>query len=57
MTCQQEMDAKGRPMGCRATWELRNMVRALERLPFLNTSDDITRLKEAKRELKIREER
>jgi hypothetical protein len=53
-TYQQEMAAKGRPMGARATWELQNMVRALNMLTWLNTPEDEARRDEAKRELRIR---
>ena len=53
-TAQQEMIAKGRPMGTRASWELQNMIRALHMLPWLNTADDTARLAEAEREMRIR---
>lgn len=37
-----------------ATWELRNMVKALRLMPWLNTEADNLRLQEAERELKLR---
>ena len=54
MTAYQEMLAKGRPYGTRPTWELRNMVRALSLMPWLNTPEDKARKSEAERELKLR---
>lgn len=53
-TYHDEMVAKGRPMGARATWELQNMVRALGLMTWLNTDDDLARRNEAQRELRIR---
>ena len=38
----------------RATWELKNMVKALSMLELLNTEEENKRLQEAKQELKRR---
>jgi len=38
-----------------ATWELRNIIKALSFLPLLNTPEENARLKAAKAELKKRE--
>lgn len=55
-TYHAEMKAKhpDRPYITRPTWELRNMVRALGLLPWLNTPEDTQRKQEAERELKLR---
>lgn len=53
-TAAEEMREKGRPYGTRPTWELRNMIRALSMMTWLNTQDDWNRKAEAERELKIR---
>ncbi len=53
-TYQSEMAKKGRPMGARAGWELRAMVKALKLHSWLNTEEDKARLAEAERELKLR---
>ena len=37
-----------------ATWELKNMIKALSMMEILNTSEENKRLKEAKKELKRR---
>ena len=37
-----------------ATWELKNMIKALSMMEILNTSEENKRLKEAKEELKRR---
>lgn len=34
-------------IGNQPTWALRNMVKALQLMPFLNTPDDVRRLKAA----------
>ena len=39
-------------LGDRATWELRNMKRALEMLPFFNTEEENQRLEAVKVMLK-----
>lgn len=56
MTYAQEMKLKhpDRWLIARPTWELRNMVRALQMLAWNNTADDNARLEEAKRELRLR---
>jgi len=38
----------------RATWELKNMVKALSMFEILNTKEENIRLKEAKKELRKR---
>jgi hypothetical protein len=43
-----------RIVGNQATWALRNMVRALKMLPWLNTPEDEERLEAAKVVLKSR---
>ena len=53
-TIQDDARKLGRPFLARPTWELRNIVRALHTMPWLNTEDDKARLAEAKRELKLR---
>ena len=37
-----------------ATWELKNMIRALSMMKLLNTDEENKRLEEAKQELKNR---
>ena len=41
-------------LGDRATWELRNMKKALEMIPFFNTQEEDERLEAVKIELKER---
>ena len=41
----------------RATWELKNMIKALSIMEILNTSEENERLRQAKEELKKRKER
>ena len=41
----------------RATWELKNMIKALSIMEILNTSEENERLRQAKEELKRRKER
>ena len=38
----------------RATWELKNMIKALSMMKLLNTDEENKRLKQAKQELKSR---
>ena len=38
----------------KATWELRNMIKALSMLELLNTEEENERLEGAKQELKMR---
>jgi hypothetical protein len=38
----------------KATWELRNMIKALSMLELLNTEEENERLEYAKQELKMR---
>jgi len=38
----------------RPTWELRNMIKALSMLPWLNTAEETQRLENAKKELSRR---
>jgi len=38
----------------RATWELKNMIKALSMMPILNTIEENKRLQDAKKELKQR---
>ena len=38
----------------RATWELKNMIKALSIMEILNTSEENERLRQAKEELKRR---
>jgi hypothetical protein len=38
----------------KATWELRNMIKALSMLELLNTEEENERLEDAKQELKMR---
>tara|TARA_R100000234_G_scaffold69731_1_gene42813 strand:+ start:777 stop:956 length:180 start_codon:yes stop_codon:yes gene_type:complete len=45
---------KEKIMKNRATWELKNMVKALSMLELLNTEEENKRLQEAKQELKCR---
>jgi hypothetical protein len=45
---------KKRPYYGRANWELRNMVKALESLPLLNTEEEDKRLEEVREELRLR---
>ncbi len=44
-------------VGNQPTWAIRNMVKALNMLPFLNTPDDLERLEAAKVILKERSKR
>jgi hypothetical protein len=37
-----------------ATWELKNMIKALSMMPILNTAEEDKRLQDAKKELKQR---
>jgi|TARA_Y100000015_G_scaffold40159_1_gene44745 hypothetical protein len=37
-----------------ATWELKNMIKALSMMPILNTVEEDKRLQDAKKELKQR---
>lgn len=53
-TIHDDARTQGRPMLADATWELRNMVKALRLMPWLNTGADNLRLQEAERELKLR---
>ena len=55
-TYAQEMKVKfpNRPWISRPSWELNNMVKALNMLPWLNTEDDQKRLEEVTYELKQR---
>jgi len=53
-TIQDDARRLGRPMLARATWELKNMVRALSTMSILNSPEDNARLQEAKRELRMR---
>lgn len=46
-----------RIVGNQPVWALRNMVKALKMLPWLNTADDLERLKAAKIVLRERESR
>tara|TARA_R100000458_G_scaffold54774_1_gene58150 strand:- start:107 stop:364 length:258 start_codon:yes stop_codon:yes gene_type:complete len=39
-----------------ATWELKNMIKALSIMPVLNTDEENKRLEKAKQELKLRRE-
>jgi len=41
----------------RATWELKNMIKALSIMEILNTSEENERLRQAKEELKRRKGR
>ena len=41
----------------RATWELKNMIKALSIMEILNTSEENERLRQAKEELKRRKAR
>lgn len=59
MTYAQEMQAKypDRPYVTRPSWELRNMVKALSMMSWLNTPEDEQRKAEAQAELKARRSR
>lgn len=56
MIYQEEMKIKfpNRPWVTKPTWELRNMVKALRMLPWLNTPEQNQRLAQAQAELIIR---
>ena len=54
LMCGQPVD---RSWGHRATWELKNIMRALSFFPWLNTQEDLDRLAAAKRELASRSRR
>jgi len=46
-----------RPYYGRPSWELKNMVKALSMMAWLNTEEDTRRREEAKEELKLRVKR
>jgi hypothetical protein len=51
------MTDQARPLQHRSSWELRAIVRALSKLPALNTPEESQRLVDARRELAARSQK